>query len=647
MCGISAVFSKEYHFLHAQIARMNALVSHRGPDGSGISVLRRVDSSTPPLAVDEGGMGTIALGHTRLAILDLSKHGHQPMSSPDDRFLITYNGEIYNHQELRRELEVLGYRFKSRTDTEVILAAYAHWGVDCLNRFNGMFAFVLVDRLNHQIFVARDRFGVKPVYYWLSEGGLLAFASEIKQFSALPGWEARLQAQRAYDFLTWGVFDHTAETLFSGVRQLRGGEYVHMSLEGIGDELPVRRWYQLSPSGFDGDMSAAASRLRDLLEDSVRIHLRADVPVGSCLSGGLDSSSIVCLANQILGHQTSSTSRQHTFSARSSIPRYDEGDFIDSVLTMTGVVAHQTTPPLEQLFETLPAMVWHQDEPFGSTSIYAQWHVFKLAKDVGVKVMLDGQGADELLAGYHSYFGPLLTTLIRAGDLRSLKNEVQWMRRLHGYSPWHLIKLVLNSALSGALRQTLRASVGKAAVGSADWMNITRLNVEEVDPNEVDGVACKSLQDQGINHLLRTHLPMLLHWEDRSSMAHSVEARVPFLDYRLVEFAIFLEDRMKVHNGMTKAVLRKAMQGILPEVVCNRVDKLGFATPEEVWLREQAPDQFRRAMRQAIEQSDGVLNGKAMHFLEDVIQGRRPFSFLPWRLIAFGAWMDRFSVSAR
>lgn len=646
MCGISAVFSLECQPLHALVAQMNMLVSHRGPDGSGVSVFSRTDGMERALSLDGDGIGIAALGHTRLAILDLSAHGHQPMSSLDERFWITYNGEIYNHLELRRDLEVLGHSFKSRTDTEIILAAYAQWGPDCLSRFNGMFAFVLVDRLTHQLFIARDRFGVKPLYYWQSETGLLAFASEIKQFSVLPTWKARLEAQRSYDFLNWGVFDHTSETLFSGVHQIRGGEYVHMSLDKIAGKLPIHRWYKLAPSVFEDDMSAAASKLRDLLEDSVRIRLRADVPVGSCLSGGLDSSSIVCIVNRILRNQTSSAPRQHTFSARSSIRSYDEGDFIDSVLAATSVVAHQTTPSLEQLFETLPQMVWHQDEPFGSTSIYAQWHVFKLAKDAGVKVILDGQGADELLAGYHGYFGPFLKDLLRSGNLVGFANEAWCMRRLHGYSAWYLLKLILNCTLSGGLRQSLRSRLGKSAIGSVDWMNISRLNIVEVDPNEIDSVTDKNLRSQGVDHLLRTHLPMLLHWEDRSSMAHSIEARVPFLDYRLVEFAIFLEDRMKVHKGMTKAVLREAMKGILPEVVRTRVDKLGFVTPEEVWLRHQAPEQFRRAMRQAIEQSNGVLNDKAMLLLEDVIQGRKPFSFLPWRLIAFGAWMDRFDVAA-
>jgi asparagine synthase (glutamine-hydrolysing) len=647
MCGISAVFSQESRPLRELVVRMNNLVVHRGPDGNGVSVMRRSGALDSSLSFSKDGIGTAALGHTRLAIVDLSPNGHQPMSSLDDRFWITYNGEIYNYQELRQELEGLGECFKSQTDTEVILIAYARWGADCLHRFNGMFAFVLVDRHAKQVFAARDRFGVKPLYYWRSADGILAFASEIKQFTVLPGWEARLDAQLAYDFLNWGVSDHTSETLFSDVRQLRGGEYALMTLEPRDYGICIRRWYQLPLAVFEGDMTAAAAQLGTLLDDSVRLRLRSDVPVGSCLSGGIDSSSIVCVANRMLGSQSESGFRQQTFSARASISRYDEGSFIEHILTSTGVNGHQTTPSIEQLFETLPAMVWHQDEPFGSTSIYAQWQVFKLTKDQGVKVILDGQGADELFAGYHGYFGSFLLGLLRSGDFRRFAHEVRSIQRLHGYSSWYLLQLILNNALSGPLRQVLRAQVGKVSASSADWMNVKELDVAEIDPNEKENVSGRSLRAHGIDHLLRMHLPMLLHWEDRSSMAHSVEARVPFLDYRLVEFAFSLKDCLKVRDGMTKAVLREAMHGVLPEAVRTRVDKLGFVTPEEIWVREQAPERFRKAMRQAIEQSSGVLNDKCMSLLNDIIKGGTPFSFLPWRIIAFGSWVDRFNVVVR
>lgn len=647
MCGISALFSRESRYLHELVARMNETVIHRGPDSNGIITLQRINQSDLNLSIAENGCGSVALGHTRLAIVDLSANGHQPMSSLDERYWITFNGEIYNQQELREEHEIQGFRFKSFTDTEVILASYARWGADCLQRFNGMFAFILVDRHTGQIFFARDRFGVKPLYYWHNEDGLLAFASEIKQFTTLPGWRARLHDQRAYDFLNWGIFDHTNDTLFSDVRQIRGGEYGLMSIDSNYSEIIVDRWYQPAIKTFDGTIKEAATKLAEILEDSIRIRLRADVPVGSCLSGGLDSSSIVCIANKILGCQVGSGLRQHTFSARSSIPRYDEGKFIESVIRATNVISHQTTPSLEQLFDSLPSLVWHQDEPFGSTSIYAQWHVFKIASEAGVKVMLDGQGADELLAGYHGYFGSFLLGLIKTGEIQSFIKESRAIKLLHGYSLWHLFKLVINETISGNIRQNLRAYNGYSSVGSSDWMNLESLNIQERDPSEINSDTPISLRSKGMKHLLETHLPMLLHYEDRNSMAFSVEARVPFLDYRVVEFAMSLNDNLKIHNGMTKAILRESMDGILPEDVRTRVDKLGFVTPEEIWLRQKAPDQFRIAMRRAIEQSHGVLNDKSMSQLEAVIKGEHSFTFLPWRIIAFGAWMDRFSVSVR
>jgi asparagine synthase (glutamine-hydrolysing) len=644
MCGISALFSLVPRPMAGLIAAMNGLVVHRGPDGCGTEVFSAAHTDIGALRVSDDGAGQLALGHTRLAIVDLSPLGHQPMASMDGRYWITYNGEIYNHDELRQELAALGDLFRSRTDTEVILAAYARWGAACLQRFNGMFAFVLIDRVTKRIFVARDRFGVKPLYYWRSPDCLLALASEIKQFSVLPGWQPRLNGQRAYDFLNWGLFDHTRETLFSGVGQLRGGECIEAHLDDMVGDFTIRTWYRLEATQFQGDMPAAALRFGELLEDSIRLRLRADVPVGSCLSGGLDSSSIVCLAARLL-HARNAGSRQHTFSARSSVKRYDEGDYIAAVVAETDVTSHETVPPLDELFETLPQLTWHQDEPFASTSIYAQWHVFRLAKVHGVKVMLDGQGADELLAGYHGYFGPRLAGLLRRGRLFALSDEIAAMRRLHNYSPAFAIKVMSDMLLPDRLRQYLRQVAGKSSAAPVGWLDMELLGASPGDPYLAAGARTGVIADLSRSQLLNTHLPMLLHWEDRDSMAHSVEARVPFLDYRLVEFALGLPEEFKLRQGVTKLVLRESMRGTLPERIRQRMDKLGFVTPEEIWLRQQAPDAFRKAMGSAVEKSNGVLRPAAIDELEDVIAGRKPFSALPWRIISFGAWMDRFQVS--
>lgn len=670
MCGLSAIVSLRTAPLAGLIHLMTNIIRHRGPDDEGYGLFRMADQrpslyggiDTPqatyhdhapyapaaPIETASDDASVLALGHRRLSILDTSPSGHQPMSGANGRYWIVFNGEIYNFLELREELRQLGHEFRTQTDTEVLLAAYAEWGRDCLHRFNGMFSFLLFDTRSQVLFAARDRFGVKPLYYWVSPEGYLAFASEIKQFSVLPGWSAYVNAQRAYDFLNWSLIDHTNETHFRGVHQLRNGEALELlcgkdARITLDTPLPVYAWYHLTPRSFSGSFSDAARGFHDLLADSVRLRLRADVPVGSCLSGGLDSSSIVCAMNDLLQAQ-GINSLQKTFSACADVSRFDERTFIDEVTHHTRTEAHHVYPPLDELFETLDSLTWHQDEPFGSTSIYAQWHVFALARRNAVKVMLDGQGADELLGGYHSYFSPYLGRLVRQGRYLKLWKEMAALSAVHGYSRSWSTQQILNNLLPEFIRQPLRSLVGKSSV-EPSWIDFSHLNARPVDPFiAAGGAKCASIQSLSRAQLTHTNVQMLLHWEDRNSMAHSIEARVPFLDYRLVEFVLGLPDDYKIKNGITKYVLREGMRGTLPDRICNRMDKLGFVTPEEVWVRERNPDGFRRALREAIEESAGIINSKALSFLEEVIDGKRPFNFAIWRWISFGNWMKVFGV---
>jgi len=662
MCGIAALFQPKGAELGSAIRAMTAVVRHRGPDDEGYALFARGTGpavlggpDTPgdiyrsPLPYcprgpeDPGGRSVeAALGHRRLSIVDLSAAGHQPMCSADRELWIVFNGEVYNHIELRAELEAAGQRFASHCDTEVILGAYRQWGEDCLRRFNGMFTFILIDWPRRRVFAARDRFGVKPLYYWTAPDGMLALASEIKQFTALPGWRPSINGQRAYDFLQWGLFDHTRETLFRDVRQLRGGERLSFSLDRLPSPPEPRSWYVLAPAagGHGGD---AAGRYRELLEDSVRLRLRADVPVGSCLSGGLDSSSIVCIANRLL-REANADALQSTFSARSTDPRFDEGRHIDEVVKATGVANFQVHPAPASLFDVLPDITWHQDEPFGSTSIYAQWHVFALAAKHGVKVMLDGQGADEQLAGYHTFYSARFSGLLRQFRLVQLIGEMTAVRKAQRMPAQQLLGYAASALLPEMLRQPLRRLTARPSSQTPEWLDVGRLGAQAGDPFVDAGAKTSRLRDFSRSQILDTSLPMLLHWEDRDSMAHSIEARVPFLDYRLVELALALPDEAKLSDGISKRVLRDAMRGIIPDGIRARMDKIGFATAEEAWLRRERPDDFRAALRSAVEASQGVLRPSAMNMLEDVIQGHRPFSFLPWRLISFGAWMRRFHV---
>jgi asparagine synthase (glutamine-hydrolysing) len=566
------------------------------------------------------------------------------MSDPGGRYWLTFNGEIYNHRALREQLAALGHTFVSASDTEVLLHACIEWGADCLSRLNGIFSFVLFDAASGELLAARDRFGVKPLYVWRG-ANLVALASEIKQFTALPGWHASIHRQRAYDFLHWNLLDHTSQTLFEGVAQLQGGEMLHGSLEQLrAGTLAPRRWYRLEPDPAAAGIAwpEAVARFRELLDDSVTLQLRADVPVGSCLSGGLDSSSIVCLASR---HLAGAGAGQHAFSARASVAAYDEGRFIEAVLRHTGVEGHQVTPAPDPLWALLPAITWHQDEPFGSTSIYAQWAVFALARTAGVKVVLDGQGADEMLAGYHGFFGPRLAALLREGRWSALARESRRLQQLHGYSAAHVLARMTDALLPDRVRQALRRAAGKPSATASPWLDLSRLGCRPEDPFEALGARRPGVRNLSRTQLVATNLPMLLHWEDRSSMAHGVEARVPFLDHRLVEFALGLPDDYKLADGTTKRILREAMRGILPEEVRERRDKLGFVTPEEAWVR-RAPQPFRQALDAAVQAAGGIIRPEVLRDFNEMVAGRRGFNHDWWRVISFGAWLARFDVSA-
>jgi asparagine synthase (glutamine-hydrolysing) len=370
--------------------------------------------------------------------------------------------------------------------------------------------------------------------------------------------------------------------------------------------------------------------------------LRADVPVGSCLSGGLDSSSIVCTVRSQLGERAIGI--QNTFSAYSDVSRFDERGFIEEVVGATGAAAHHVVPQPEALLCELDALTWHQDEPFGSTSIFAQWCVFRLARKSGVVVMLDGQGADEALGGYHGYFGPRLAGLLRRGRAISFWREAAAVRELHGQS-WKLqARMIANELLTTGVADRLRRLAGRT-VRTPDFLDLQKLGATGRSPHENSVDLREPVRSLGVAQLMSLNVPMLVRYEDRDSMAHSVEARLPFLDYRLVEFCLGLPEDFKLADGWTKRVMREGMRGRLPERVRNRRDKLGFATAEEVWMRDRHRAEFLKLVDEAIDAAGGILTSAARTKSERVLDGREQFSFLVWRFISFGLWLKRFNVS--
>jgi asparagine synthase (glutamine-hydrolysing) len=669
MCGIAGLirYANASPLQRKMICQMTDQIKHRGPDDEGFLLISQDlekavafgDTDTPAEVYENLFPYTptrnsdnfsknfpekqisILLGHRRLSILDLSAAGHQPMCLEERKLWISYNGEIFNFVEIRQELEGLGHLFISQSDTEVILRAYKQWGSACLHKFNGMFGFVIIDLDTKKIFIARDRFGVKPVYLWESSSGFLAIASEIKEFTTLPGWKAKGNIKMIYDYLSIGQTDFSSETMFEDVVELRGGQYIECNLPLTGMPKP-KTWYELKKNTSTLSYSQAVEGFYDLFEDAVRLRLRADVDIGSCLSGGLDSSSIVCMANRFLKLDPMPV-RQKTFSACSHVPRFNERKFMDDIILQTGVDAHFITPSADHIFDLVKEVVWHQDLPFGSTSIFAQNLVFSLAKKAKIKVMLDGQGSDEKLAGYPQFWGAHFGQLFKNFQWWKLYEEVIAAKNINTMPS--IFPLLLKQLLPRNLKGNIKRLIGPLDA-SLNWINTRDFLELSNRMNEAeDFIGIDHMVDQ-LSHqqLTRTSLPALLRYEDRNSMAHSVEARTPFVDYRLVEFVFNLPAHFKISEGNTKKVMRDAMKGILPETIRTRRDKLGFATAEEVWMCIERPAQFKKEISEAIDKSQGLLNNKTSIMADQMLSGKIPFNWVLWRIINLGHWIEIFNV---
>jgi asparagine synthase (glutamine-hydrolysing) len=572
------------------------------------------------LQAEHADGSTVGFGHRRLAIVDLSPAGHQPMSYRD-RYVITYNGEIYNHVELREELQTAGHRFSTRTDTEVILAAYDLWGADCLRRFNGMWAFALLDRLAGRLLLARDRFGVKPLYLY-HRPGLLLFASEIKALLPHPAFTSNPAVEAARAYLRRGPAEHLDETLFSGVVRLSSGSFIEASVEdAVAGRYDKRRYFGLTPSISDEPFDAVkasqlADRYRQILDDAVRLRLRADVKVGSALSGGLDSSSVVKLANAHLRALGKAEEMQETFSSVYRSPglnAYDESRFIDSLARELGVRSHQTEPSAEDVRREYGHMIHAMDTP-PEGSCMSGWHVFKLVAGSDVVVTLDGQGADEQLAGYFNH----LVFRVAAG--RGVAAETWALRRVPRAARFLLLGTLLASlgrlGLRGAGREISRR-MPRLALGDDPYLPLNQRLATEID----------------------TALGNLLHYSDRASMAWSVESRMPFMDYRLIEFTLTVPPAYKIHDGWTKYLARRAFDGILPDEIVWRRDKMGWPVPDRVWFDGPLAEWRRAVIAQSefVKYVDAARVATAVSGRLSHIESMRLLNLAVWHGVYFGS----------
>ncbi|MEP6811356.1 MAG: asparagine synthase (glutamine-hydrolyzing) [Actinomycetota bacterium] len=548
MCGIAGSLDlRARRSDEEMVASMTDLLSYRGPDDAGLLV-------DPP----------VTLGHRRLSILDLSPGGHQPMAGADGRLWITFNGEIYNYKELAVELRALGHVFRSSSDTEVLLAAYERWGVKALERLNGMFAFAIWDRARKELFCARDRFGVKPFYYTTVEGRF-RFASEIKALLLDPAVVRVANEARVLDFLAYGYTDHTAETLFDGVLQLPPGSSL---LVRTGLDAPEPEgWYEPRPVDLRGEPAAKA--LRERLVDAVALRLRSDVPVGTTLSGGLDSSSVTAIATML--RRAEGLDPAPTYSARAIDPLIDEGRYIAPMLERTGAPNRAFTPKEADLLDHLDHVLWHQDEPFHSAAVYGNWKLSELARTGGVTVILDGQGGDEALAGYeHLLYPGFFWTLLRRGKLRRALAEARRRRQLQGAPLVQSLKELVKLAFPARVR----------AAAAPAWLRPSAAGRLMRPP-----LPGPTLLEHHLYGLMVQPLPMYNHQLDRNTMSVSLEARNPFLDYRVVECGLALRPEEHVRGGYTKWTLREAVRDLLPSEVVDRPKKQGFSTDESAWMR--------------------------------------------------------------
>jgi asparagine synthase (glutamine-hydrolysing) len=652
MCGIFGIVNRTNLGVDLSVARRAVeLLRHRGPDDEGYLLIdsraaRAVACqgpdtaeglSLPDLADQDGAHYDLVFGHRRLSIIDVSIRGHQPMASRDGRLWLVFNGEVYNYIELRRELEKEGVGFDTATDTEVVLAAYQRWGASCLSRFVGMFACAIYDMNKRELFLARDFFGIKPLYY-ASMNGRFVFASEIPPLLELPGITREVNPQALYEYLRFGITDGAAETLFADIRELPPAHYATLPLDSPFGPSPRCYWrIDLSRRARISPPEAAA-QLRDLLAQSVRLHMRSDVPLGTCLSGGLDSTAILMNMSTKLdrGQQL------HGFSFITDDPVLSEDRYVDVARQAARAVCHKVNPLPDELAQDLPRLIRVQQLPFSSTSIYAQYRVFQLARQQGMKVMLDGQGSDELFAGYLSFLGSRLAGLMASGRLlaaaRVLRQFPQNMRQ-------HFVRLLLTAA-GRLLPEGLVPFFRRVAQEPLwpPWLNQRWFQDRGVVAREhARGKGRDALREDLLLSVMRVSLPQLLRYEDRNSMCHSIESRVPFCVPSLAEFAFSLPDDLLVSpTGDTKVVLKAAMRGLVPDTIIQR-EKVGFGTPERQWLA---------AIRPYVETTVSRIQAAGLPFLCDETRvvrralasdGRWPTH--AWRIFNTCVWAQSFDVN--
>lgn len=624
MCGIAGGWWKNSEKPVPILRKALERIKHRGPNNSDYQ-LYSVDNAV------------IGLGHTRLSIIDLSMAGHQPMHSPDGRWAIVFNGEIYNYRELRTELQAYGHSFTSDSDTEVLLAAWTQWGSACLPRLTGMFALVVLDKAQATLTCVRDAFGIKPFFYSANhkEGGGFAFASELPALLQLLPSNPQLNWQRAYDYLVHGDYDSMPDTFYAGVHHLPPGHWLQVNAT-TGQVCPPQRWWQPNINERPGwRFDDAVEQVREQFLQNIRLHLRSDVPLGAALSGGIDSSAVVCAMRHVEPDLPI-----HTFSFIAEGSEVNEEHWVDRVNQHVGAIPHKVRVTPKELARDLDDMIRAQGEPFGSTSIYAQYRVFQLAKESGITVTLDGQGADEMLAGYSGYPGQRLRSLLETGKIATAWQFWNKWAKWPGRSRTLATKYLVSELTNGSLHETLRKLDGKPT--TPHWINPSPLIEQGVHLHKPHirpefQIKGRRVMDELAISLSHRGIASLLRHGDRNSMRFSIESRVPFLTLDMVNLMLSMpEDFLISQNGETKHVFRSAMRGIVPDDVLDRKDKIGFATPEQDWLIGMAPT-IRQWLKEDLK-LPFLDQTKVLQEFDAILAGKKKFTWQVWRWINFSHW---------
>lgn len=624
MCGIAGIINKKSMEVNKEdIQIMNTVMAHRGPDAEGIYI-----------------DGNIGLGHRRLSIVDLSASGNQPMFSHDKKYVLVFNGEIYNYIELKEQLMQQGAYFTTETDTEVILEAYRFWGINCTKRFNGMWSFALYDREKKQIFLSRDRFGVKPLYIYESDDELI-FASEIKCITAIRPEQKQVDIVQIARYLAGYQEDMDEHTFYENIHNFPKSNNMLYQLDTHTSKY--QKYWEVNVPEFEKKWKCENpyQKFLELLEDSVRIRLRADVELGASLSGGLDSSTIVGILSKKFHRKV------HTFSSIYKEKSCNEKEFIDSMNRYAGTVAHHIYPDRSRnIIQDMKDMIYYHDGPCFSASPYSGYCVYRGAEKY-VKVLLDGQGADEILGGYLYFYN---------AKLRELLRQNTWMTRMKAisliflfYRTWpdechdledDVLQKVLGIAGYKMLNKLMKKR--KTQMRQKEWLKYRKsfrkinlqneMNANTTIVNEVDK-ALNIWQKYAI-------LPRILHDVDRNSMARSLEVRLPFLDYRLVEFSYTLSDQDKIRGNCTKYIMRKTCRKYLSDKVCNRKSKMGLPAPFDKWLRDK---RFQAEIEQyldAFKEREIVDRNSLERYYRAHLSGKENWEHQLFRVMSLEMWLQ-------